>query len=123
MDEFLKISKAISDRNRVRILKMLEVKPLCVCEITNILNVANSTVSNHLSILKESGLIIDKKDGKWVEYQINKGKSKELQNEVLGLVSKYLNDEDETINDVISCRKVNRLEISMLNNNIEKLQD
>lgn len=123
MDEFLKISKAISDRNRVRILKMLEVKPLCVCEITNILNVANSTVSNHLSILKESGLIIDKKDGKWVEYQINKGKSKELQNEVLGLVSKYLNDEDETINDAISCRKVNRLEISMLNNNIEKLQD
>lgn len=123
MDEFLKISKAISDRNRVRILKMLEVKPLCVCEITKILNVANSTVSNHLSILKESGLIIDKKDGKWVEYQINKGKSKELQNEVLGLVSKYLNDEDETINDAISCRKVNRLEISMLNNNIEKLQD
>jgi ArsR family transcriptional regulator len=65
------IFKALSDKNRLRILKMLQKKSLCVCEITEILGLAASTVSNHLSILKEAGLIIDKKDKKWINYKIN----------------------------------------------------
>lgn len=65
------IFKALSDKNRLRILKMLTKKSLCVCEITEILQLAGSTVSSHLSILKDSGLIIDKKDKKWINYLIN----------------------------------------------------
>jgi ArsR family transcriptional regulator, arsenate/arsenite/antimonite-responsive transcriptional repressor len=65
------IFKALSDKSRLRILKMLQKKSLCVCEITAILQLATSTVSNHLSILKESGLIIDEKDKKWINYKIN----------------------------------------------------
>jgi ArsR family transcriptional regulator len=65
------IFKALSDKNRLRILKMLQRKSLCVCEITEILQLATSTVSNHLSILKEAGLIIDEKDKKWINYKIN----------------------------------------------------
>lgn len=64
-----KIYKALSDVNRLRILKMLRIKPLCVCEITDTLQLAISTVSKHLSILKESGFIIEEKDGKWVNYK------------------------------------------------------
>ena len=66
MDEFTKIFKALTDKNRVRILKMLEQKPLCVCEITSALDISISTVSSHLSILKEAGFITDFKDGKWL---------------------------------------------------------
>ncbi len=66
-----KIFKALSDSNRLRILKMLQTKPLCVCEITDILQLATSTVSKHLSILKEEGFIIEQKEGKWVNYMIN----------------------------------------------------
>lgn len=66
-----KIFKALSDKSRIRILKMLQVKPLCVCEITELLKLAISTVSKHLSILKDSGLIIDDKEGKWVNYKLN----------------------------------------------------
>src|SRR3990170_6223210 len=66
-----KIFKALSDLNRLRILKMLQTKPLCVCEITEILQLAASTVSKHLSILKDTGLIIDEKDNKWINYKIN----------------------------------------------------
>lgn len=66
-----KIFKALSDSNRLRILKMLQTKPLCVCEITDILQLATSTVSKHLSILKEEGFIMEQKEGKWVNYLIN----------------------------------------------------
>ncbi|HEU0228461.1 MAG TPA: metalloregulator ArsR/SmtB family transcription factor [Arachidicoccus soli] len=66
-----KIFKALSDPNRLRILKMLQNKSLCVCEITSVLELATSTVSKHLSILKETGFILEQKDGKWVNYLIN----------------------------------------------------
>ena len=65
-----KIFKALGDRNRIRILKMLEVKPMCVCEITHILGIAQSSVSRHLSILREAGFIDDEKDGLWVNYTL-----------------------------------------------------
>lgn len=71
MEDKIKFFKAISDSNRLRILKMLQTKPLCVCEITNVLGLATSTVSQHLKILKEAGFIIEEKDGKWVNYLIN----------------------------------------------------
>jgi len=66
-----KIFKALSDKNRLRILKMLQKKPLCVCEITEVLQLATSTVSQHLSQLSDSGLIIGEKDGKWINYRLN----------------------------------------------------
>ena len=71
MTESTNIFKALSDKNRLRILKMLQVKPLCVCEITDILQLAASTVSQHLSILKKEGFILEDRDGKWVNYLIN----------------------------------------------------
>ncbi|MDQ7816198.1 MAG: metalloregulator ArsR/SmtB family transcription factor [Melioribacteraceae bacterium] len=71
MENKVKFFKAISDPNRLRVLKMLQTKPLCVCEITNVLRLAASTVSQHLKILKEAGFIIEEKDGKWVNYLIN----------------------------------------------------
>jgi len=54
-----RVFKALSDMNRVRILKMLEIRPLCVCEITEVLQLATSTVSKHLSILRDTHFIID----------------------------------------------------------------
>jgi ArsR family transcriptional regulator len=70
-EDKVKFFKALSDSKRLRILKMLQTKPLCVCEITNVLELAASTVSQHLKILKEAGFIIEEKDGKWVNYLIN----------------------------------------------------
>jgi ArsR family transcriptional regulator len=64
--------KALADKSRLRILKMLEVRPLCVCEIRAILGLATSTVSQHLAILRNAGFIFDIKDNKWVEYHLNR---------------------------------------------------
>lgn len=71
MEESTNIFKALSDRNRLRILKMLQMKPLCVCEITEVLALAKSTVSQHLSLLKQEGFILEDREGKWVNYLIN----------------------------------------------------
>ena len=71
LKENVKIFKALSDKNRVRILMCLTKKPLCVCELREILDVSLSTVSKHLSILRDAGFITDAKDGKWVNYKLN----------------------------------------------------
>ena len=64
MRNFIKVFKALSDFNRIRIVKMLQLRPLCVCEIREVLDLATSTVSKHLSILRDAELILDEKDGK-----------------------------------------------------------
>jgi len=99
MRSITKVFKALSDANRLRILKMLEVKPMAVCEITSILQLATSTVSKHLAILRDAGFIIDQKDGKWVNYQLNKANTTEYIAELHPLVVKWLDDFPNIRND------------------------
>jgi ArsR family transcriptional regulator len=70
-DTNTKLFKALSDPGRLRILKMLQYRSLCVCEITSVLKLATSTVSKHLQVLKDAGFIIEEKEGKWVNYRLN----------------------------------------------------
>ncbi len=99
MREITKIFKALSDPNRVRILKLLEKKPICVCEFPTLLNIAVSTVSKHLSILRDAGLITDRKTGKWVIYSLNTGSDNLQVRQILSLMPTWLND-DENLNDI-----------------------
>jgi len=87
MRDETKIFKALSDPQRLRIVKMLEKKPLCVCEITSILNLATSTVSRHLYLLGEADLIVDEKKGKWVNYRLNPGSELTHIREILNLLT------------------------------------
>lgn len=68
MRDFMAITKALADPNRVSILLALEDRELCVCQIIELLGLAPSTVSKHLSILRQSRLIEDRKDGRWMYY-------------------------------------------------------
>jgi ArsR family transcriptional regulator len=104
LDKQEKIFKALSDKNRIRIVKMLQKKSLCVCEIKDVLKLATSTVSKHLSILREAGLIVDWKDGKWINYKINPDPDSLVANALL--YTQLQIEDDETIkNDrkLISC--------------------
>lgn len=65
------IFRALSHPSRLRIVKMLEERELCVCEVRAILGLSTSTVSKHLTILCDAGLIVDTRDGKWVNYKLN----------------------------------------------------
>ena len=70
MQDFLSITKALSDENRVRVLMALNIGELCVCQIIELLNLAPSTVSKHMSILKQARLVEGEKNGKWVYYRL-----------------------------------------------------
>lgn len=108
MRRLLKIFKALSDSNRIRILKMLEIRSLCVCEITEVLNLANSTVSKHLSILRDTELIIDEKDGKWVNYHLNTSRSEPYVSELLPLLQEWLPDDETIHKDAEKVKSVDR---------------
>jgi ArsR family transcriptional regulator len=65
--------KALSDPNRLKIIKMLQRRELCVCELTAALKIAQSTVSSHLKQLEEAGLVRHRKEGQWVNYYLANG--------------------------------------------------
>jgi ArsR family transcriptional regulator len=73
MKDLANLFKILGDESRLRILLMLRVRPLCVCEIYEVLDIALSTISQHLKLMKSSGYITDHKEGRWVIYSLNSG--------------------------------------------------
>ena len=73
MLSFMNITKALSDENRIRILMALHANDeLCVCNINELLELAPSTVSKHLFLLKNARLLKARKDGRWMYYRLNR---------------------------------------------------
>ena len=70
MRDFELALKAAGDPTRTRILKMLEAGGLCGCQIQAVLEIAPSTISKHLAILRNAGLVEDRREGKWIEYAV-----------------------------------------------------
>ena len=71
MKELLSVFKALSDETRLRIVKLLENGELCVCHIVAAVDMSQSKISFHLRILKEAGLVKDRREGKWMHYRLN----------------------------------------------------
>jgi len=70
MSEFLAISAALADENRVRALLALRGGELCACQVVELLQLAPSTVSKHLAILRQAGLVEGRKEGRWMYYRL-----------------------------------------------------
>lgn len=68
--ELIAIFKALSDETRMRIIKLLEQGELCVCDIAAVLQTSQPKISFHLSTLKETGFIKDRREGKWIHYSL-----------------------------------------------------
>lgn len=66
----VQMQKAIGHPVRLRILAMLRGGPLCVCQMTVVVKLAASTVSGHLAELRKADIIVERKDGRWVEYRL-----------------------------------------------------
>ena len=111
MREFIKVMKALSDPNRVKMVKLLQHKVLCVCEIQETLGLAQSTVSNHLKILEDAGLIIYFKDGLWVNYQLADGAKSPYVANMLGNLRHWLNDDPEIDTLVQRLNQIDRFSI------------
>ena len=111
MKSFLKVMKALSDPNRVKIIKLLQQKMMCVCELRGALKIAQPTVSKHLKILEEAGLVDFAKDGLWVNYYLADGKTSPYAASVLGNLKHWLDEDPEIVELVKKIPLLNREEL------------
>jgi ArsR family transcriptional regulator len=95
MKSFVKVMKALSDPSRIKIMKMLQQKMMCVCEMQAALQIAQSTTSKHLQVLEDAGLITSKKDGLWVNYMIADGSESPYAASLIGSLKHWLDKDME----------------------------
>lgn len=70
IESFAEIASALSEPHRLRLLGMLSQGELCLCDLTEGLELSPSTVSNHMAILKRAGLVETRKEGRWMHFRI-----------------------------------------------------
>jgi len=99
MRSTLRITKALSDIQRLRILLMLREGELCVCQVIAVLGLAPSTVSKHLSILSGAGLVDSRKDGRWAYYRLPQGEALKAVKPVLKWLDGALEDDGSIAKD------------------------
>lgn len=95
MKVFIRVMKALSDPNRARVLKLLQEKELCVCEIQKVLGLAQSTVSKHLKLLEDAGLVDRTRQGTWIIYSLADGSESKYAAVLLAELRGWLDDDKE----------------------------
>jgi ArsR family transcriptional regulator len=95
MKSFIRVMKALSDPSRVKIVKMLQHKEMCVCEIKAALGLAQPTVSKHLKVLEDAGLVQSKKNGLWVNYSLSGGDGSPYAATLLANLKHWFQDEPD----------------------------
>lgn len=111
MKELLKVMKAASDPTRVKIIKMLGKRVMCVCEIQTALGTAQSTASKHLKILEDAGLVVSRKEGLWVNYLLADGGQSPFAANLLGNLRHWLNDDPDISRLLEKINRIDRCEI------------
>src|SRR4030042_718254 len=95
MEDFIKVMKALSDPARVKIIKMLQRKMMCVCELQEALQISQSSVSKHLRLLEEAGLVNYSKEDLWVNYYLSDGGKSPYASSLMGNLRHWLDDEPD----------------------------
>jgi len=114
MKTFVKVMKALSDPNRVKIVKLLQQKVMCVCELQAALKISQPSVSKHLKILEAAGLVDYQKDGLWVNYYPADGHHSPYAANLLGNIKHWLNDDPDLADLMKQATFLNREEICKL---------
>lgn len=98
MEPFLTLTKALSDEPRVRALVALRGGELCLCQLVELLGLAPSTVSRHMALLRQAGLVEQRKEGRWHYYRLPK-RPTPMVREALRWAMKWLKDEPTVVAD------------------------
>lgn len=93
MDELVRVMKALSDPGRVSILKLLGARELCACEIIRVLGLAQPTISRHMKVLTDAGLVTGRKLGSWVHYRVAENPASPYARALLAQLSGWLEDD------------------------------
>lgn len=93
ISDYESVLKAAADPARARILKLLEGRELCVCDLIEVLGLSQSTVSGHLSLLKKAGMVKDRREGRWAHYSLSNRKTNPYALPLLALMLGWLDDD------------------------------
>ena len=107
----VQVHKAIAHPTRLRLLAALRRGPLCVCQMTVVVKLAASTVSEHLSELRKAGLITDRKEGRWVEYRLS---DSALRDGILEPIWPALKDDREAEADEVLVKELRKIPVDEL---------
>jgi ArsR family transcriptional regulator len=114
MKDFLNITKALADENRLRMLMALTAGELCVCQLAEFAGLAMSTVSKHMSLLYQAGLVTARKEGRWMYYSLpGKGTPVAARNAV-AWVRRSLDGNTKIIADAQRMKKVAAMDLTEL---------
>ncbi len=111
MRELIQVLKAIADKNRIRIIKMLEKKKMCVCELSAVLEITQPSVSRHLSILNNAGILKDERNGQWIDYSLNDERINQYAPVIKNVIQKWLNSDATIKNDLRRAKNLSRKDI------------
>ncbi len=106
MDNFVNITKALSDRNRIKIIMMLTESELCVCQLIEMLSLAPSTVSKHMSILRHAQLVHTRKEGIWHYYSLPGKEAPKPIPETIQWLKNALADNEEINRDIKKLKRI-----------------
>jgi ArsR family transcriptional regulator len=114
MREFLNITKALADENRLRMLMALREGEVCVCQIAELTGLALSTVSKHLSVLYQAGLVNARREGRWMYYSLPGKGIPAAPREAVAWVRRSLDGNERIAEDEKRMKKVVAMELSAL---------
>jgi DNA-binding transcriptional ArsR family regulator len=106
MEKIMSVTKALADENRVNILMFLSNGEMCLCQIIEMLDLSPSTVSKHIKILLNSGLVSRRKEGRWHYYYLPYQKGSSLVTSSIKWLKKSLADNETVINNKKRLRSV-----------------
>jgi DNA-binding transcriptional ArsR family regulator len=114
MRDFLAVTKALADGNRLRALMALRARELCVCQIAGLMELAASTVSKHMSILEHARLVERRKNGRWVYYRRARGPASKDVHEALRWLDESLRKDPEIRRDAKRLREILKIPVEEL---------
>jgi DNA-binding transcriptional ArsR family regulator len=106
IEHFTLGAKALSDPNRLRAVMALRHGELCICQITELLQLAPSTISKHMSILKQAGLVESRKDSRWVYYRLPQDAESPNPSSLLSTVLQTLWDDSTVSRDTDRLKEI-----------------
>lgn len=100
--------KALADESRLRTFNVLRQGELCVCQITELLQLAPSTVSKHMSILRQAGLVESRKEGRWIYYRLTDFPNGTSGSGIRTLLHKQLPNSEQEDSDIKTIQQILR---------------
>lgn len=102
----MSVAKALADENRSRILMFLRGGELCVCQLIELLGLAPSTVSKHMAVLYQAGLIESRKEGRWVYYRLADEEAAPCAQSAIEWLHSCLQDDPQILKDAENVKAV-----------------